>query len=68
MDVRILVAGKANESGLALLLSFVQCLGGAVRTNKEVRIVFEDSAVNLPEIDMLGLQPMQVLFKHSHRK
>ena len=64
MNLGVLVAGEADEANLSFLLGFDQRLGRSARANEEVRIVREADAVNLPEVDVVGLQSAQALFKH----
>ena len=64
MDLGVLVAGESDEADLALLLGFQQRFGGAAGADEEVGIVGETDAVDLPEVDVVGLQPAQALFEH----
>ena len=66
MDAGIFVAGKADEAHFALLLRFAQGFGGAIRANEQLGIVVEGDAVDLPQVEMIGLQPAQRLFQHLH--
>jgi len=59
MDLRMFVAGEADESHLPLLFGFEQSLSGPVRREVQIGIVFVDDFVNLPEIQIVGLQPAQ---------
>ena len=68
MDLRIFVPGEADEAHLSLLLGFAQRLSRAVGADEQVGIVVEGDAVNLPEVEMIGLQPAQRLFQHLHRQ
>ena len=55
MDLRIFMAGEANEPNLALLFRFSQSLSGAIRTDEQLGIVFEGDAVDLPQIEVVGM-------------
>jgi hypothetical protein len=50
------VSGEANEADLALLFCRKQRFGLAIRRENQIRIVVIDHLVNLPEIEMIGLQ------------
>jgi hypothetical protein len=58
------MASEADEANLSLLFGFDQRFGRSARPYEEVRIVREAYAVNLPEVDVVGLKPAQALFKH----
>ena len=52
----ILVPGESDEAHFALLLRLAQRFGGAVRADEQFGIVIEADAVNLPQVEMIGLQ------------
>jgi hypothetical protein len=56
---RVLVAGEADEAHLAVTLRPVQRLDGAIARKVMFRIVVVDAFVNLPEVEEVGLQPLQ---------
>ncbi len=62
------MAGEAYEPYFALALSLRQRLGSASLADKKVRIVVERHAVNLPEIQVIGLQAAQRLVEHGERQ
>src|ERR1700683_1248234 len=68
MNLRILVASESDEADLAILLGFFERFGCAVGTNKQVGIVVESHAVNLPQIEVIGLQAAQGFFEHLKRE
>src|SRR5579862_9771900 len=68
MDLGRLVAGEANEAHLALLFRLRQRLGRASRADKKLRIIIEPDAVNLPEVQVVGLQSAQGFLEHPHGK
>ena len=66
MDGGIFVAGETDEADFALFLGLVERFGGAVGADKKFGIVVEADAVNLPEVEMIGLKAAQGLFEHLH--
>src|SRR3954470_11960136 len=66
MHSRILMPSKADKTHFALLFRLLQSLGGAIRPHEQLGIVIECDAMNLPEIEMVGLQTPQRLLKHPH--
>jgi transcription elongation factor GreA len=64
----VFVAGETNESDFALLFGFAQSLGCAVWPNEQVGIVVPTNAVDLPEVEVIGLQPSQGLLQHFCRQ
>jgi|HubBroStandDraft_6_1064221.scaffolds.fasta_scaffold309830_2 hypothetical protein len=66
MKVRILVPGEPQEADLALLLRFVQCFRGAVGADELLRVVLKAHPMDLPQIEMIGLQSPQRLLQHLH--
>ncbi len=59
VDVRILVAGESDEAHLPLLLRLRQRFDRAVRSEVQIRIVVVDHFVDLPQVEVIGLQPAQ---------
>ena len=68
MDRRVLVAGEADEAHLALLLGLVERLQDAALGVGQLGIVVEGDAVDLPQVEMVGLQPAQRLLEHLQRQ
>ena len=56
MDVRRLVPGEADEAHFALLLRLGQRLDRAAGREVPLGVVFIDHLVDLPEVEMIGLQ------------
>ena len=57
---RVLMSGETDETNLALLLRLVQCFDHSTLGEVQVRVVFIDVLVNLPEVQMIGLDPGSV--------
>src|ERR1700722_12048103 len=68
MHRRTLMARESDEANLAVFLGLNQRLRRAVRANKQIGIVFEGDAVDLPQIQMIGLESAQRFFEHPHRQ
>ena len=66
MHVRVLMPRETDKPRLALLFRTIQCFKNAASSVGEFRIVIEGHPVNLPEIEMVGLQPSQGFFQHGH--
>ena len=66
MDAGIFVAGEADEADFALFLRFGEGFGGAAGGEDQFGIVVVDDFVDLPEIEMIGLQAAQGFFEHLH--
>src|SRR5258708_8668282 len=60
----VLVSGESHKSRLAILLCFGQRLRRSIWPNEELRVILESHSVNLPQIEMVGLQTPQRLFEH----
>ena len=60
------MAGEADEAYFALLLGFEQRLCSTTGTNEQFGIILKDDAVNLPEVEVVGLKTTQRLFEHLH--
>ena len=67
MNRGIFVPGKSQESHLAFLLGLEQSLSRSVGPNEQFRIVVPANAMHLPQIQMIGLQPIQRLLEHPRR-
>jgi hypothetical protein len=65
MHSGILVPRKSEESNFSLLLRFEHCFRGSALAHEKFRIVLERNSVSLPQVEMIGLQAVQGLFKHS---
>ena len=59
MNLGILVTGESEETHFAIFLGFFQGFGCAVFTDEEFGVVIESHSVNLPEVEMIGLQTAQ---------
>jgi len=57
---------EAYEAHLTLLFGLVQRFGSAIRPDKFPRIVLEGDSMNLPEVEVVCLQPSQRLLQHLH--
>src|ERR1700722_9653101 len=64
MNFWILMASESYEADLAIFLSLLQRFSGAVLADEEFRVVIERHAVDLPEIEMIGLQAAEGFFEH----
>ncbi len=60
----VLVAGEAYEADLTFFFGFYKGFCSSARADEEVGVVCEADSVNLPEVDVIGLQPAQALFEH----
>ena len=56
MNLRVFVAGETEKPHLALPFGFEQCVGRPVRRKVPIGIVVIHHFVNLPEIEVVGLQ------------
>ena len=59
MDVRALVAGEAYEARLALPLGLVERLQDAALGVGQLGVVVEGDAVDLPQVEVIGLKAAQ---------
>jgi hypothetical protein len=66
VDGRILVAGKAHVPHLALAFCLRERLHGAIRREVALGIVVVRALVDLPQVEDVGLQPLQRLFELAH--
>ena len=64
MEGGILVAAEADEADLALLLRLIERLEHAALGVGQLGIVVVDDAVDLPHVQVIGLQPPQRLLEH----
>ncbi len=60
------MAGESDEAHFALFFRELQRFGRTTRPDEERRIVIERDAVDLPKVEVVGLEPPQGLFEHSH--
>src|SRR5271156_6087959 len=60
------MASETEKPHLALLLRLEQSLGRAVGSEYQVRIVFIDHLVDLPYVQMIGLQARERFLKLAH--
>jgi len=52
---RILVTGEADESDLPFFLGSIKCFQDAAFGVRQLRVVVVNDAVDLPEVQMIGL-------------
>ena len=64
----VFVTGETDESGLALLLGSIKCFQDTPLGIGQLGVVVVDDAVDLPEVQMIGLEPPQRLFEHLERQ
>jgi len=64
VNFRVFVAGESDEADLSFFLGFYKGFCCAARTDEEVGIIRETDTVNLPEVDVIGLESAQTLFEH----
>src|SRR5579862_1746603 len=62
------MSGESDEANLAVFFSLGQRLGCSIRADKKFGIVVEAHAVDLPKIEMIGLQAAQRFFQHFESK
>src|SRR6185437_13885104 len=62
MNLRVVVAGEPNEATLPSLLGRLERFDCAARREDLLHFVHRADLVNLPKIDMVGLQGAQGLF------
>src|SRR5258708_2871618 len=68
MDSRVLVPVEADEAHLALLLRLGKGFENAIGPVNQFRIIVVDDLVNLPHIEVIGLQTNKRRFQHAHGK
>ncbi|OLE65236.1 MAG: hypothetical protein AUI36_08385 [Cyanobacteria bacterium 13_1_40CM_2_61_4] len=68
MERGILVAGEADEADLPLLFRAIEGLEHAALGVGQVGIVVVDDAVDLPHVQVIGLQPPKRLLEHLQRE
>jgi hypothetical protein len=61
-----LVAGEADEARLALALGEIEGLEDAALAVRELRVVVEDDAVDLPHVEVVRTKSAQRLLEHLH--
>lgn len=59
------MAGKTDVAHLAVFLGFCQRFGCSIGTNKKVGIVIESHAVDLPQVEVIGLKAAKRFFEHE---
>ncbi len=57
---------KPMKRIFTLLFRFAERFRGAIRADEQVRVVVPADSVDLPEIEMVGLQAAERLFEHFH--
>ena len=67
VNFRILVSGETQIANFSLLFCFHHGFSGAVFLHEQFRIVVPAHAVQLPEIQMISLEPPQGLLQHLGR-
>src|SRR5438105_15891649 len=65
---RIFMPGEAHKANLALFLGLLQRFRSSALANEKIRIIFKRHAVDLPKVEMIGLEPAQGLFEHAQRQ
>ena len=65
MEGRVLVAGESDESDLAVSLGLIEGLQHAALGIRQVGVVVVDDSVDLPQVEVIGLQPPQRLLEHT---
>src|SRR6185295_1897723 len=66
MNRRIFVTRKSNEADLALLLRLKQCFGRPARSKNEIGVIMANHLVDLPQIQVIGVQSTKRLFELAH--
>ena len=61
------MAGEADESDLSFFFGSIKCFQDATFGVGQLRVVVIDDAVDLPEVQMIGLITPQRVFEHLHR-
>lgn len=67
VDRRVLVSVKSHETDLSLLLCLGEGFENTVVRVDQLGVIVEDDLVNLPDIEMIGLQPVERCLQHAHR-
>ena len=68
MYFRTLVSGKTDVADLAGLLRLEERLGVTAFSEMLLRLAVESNAVDLPEVEMIGLEPLQRFVEHLQRE
>ena len=66
MNAGVFMAGESDEANLALLFGFGSASAAPPGADEQLGIVVEGDTVNLPEIEVIGLQPLERLLEHLH--
>ncbi len=66
MKCGILVTGEANESDFSFFFCLVECFQDAAFGVGQLGVVVVDDAMDLPEVQVIGLIPPERVFKHLH--
>ena len=61
------MSGEADVAGLALLLRLEHRFGAAAGRENPLGIVLPDNLMDLPEIEVVGLQALQAVLEFEHR-
>ena len=67
IDRRVLVSVESDEADLSLLLCFGKGFENTIVRVDQFGVIVVDDLVNLPDIEMIGLQPVQRCLQHTHR-
>ena len=60
------MTGEAGESDLPFFLGSIKCFQDAAFGVRQLRVVVVNDAVDLPEVQMIGLIPPQRVLEHLH--
>src|SRR4029077_3270818 len=66
MNSWALMSCETNKTCLALFLRLIQCFDHATLRKMQVRVILVDDFVNLPEVQMVGSQPLQRFLELLH--
>src|SRR5579863_161594 len=64
----VLMSSESYKTNLAFFLGLLQRFCRATFPDEQVRIVVEADTVDLPEIQMIGSEPMQRFLEHTQRQ
>jgi hypothetical protein len=67
MNRRVLVPVEADEAYLALLFCLGKGFENSIGRVNQLGVVVVDNLVNLPDIEMVGLEPHKRVLQHAHR-
>jgi len=65
MNFRIFMPGKTDKTHLALLLGREQSFRGSIGSENQLWIILINDFMNLPEIEMIGLQATKRFFEQA---